>query len=136
MPAQRGRDMLIKLRDGNGVYITIAGLRSKTLRLGAKVIDITHSESADAWQELLPGAGIKSAEISGAGVFRNDAAAAHIRSAFFQQSAADLKIIIPGFGEITGPFLITGLIYGGQYDGEASYEITVQAAGALSFAAA
>jgi len=69
MSAQAGRNLLVKIRDGQGTFVTLAGLRTKTLRFNAKIVDITDSDSVEAWQELLPGAGVKSAEISGAGIF-------------------------------------------------------------------
>ncbi len=135
MAAQRGSDMLLKLKDGSGAYITVAGLRTKTFRLNARPVDITDTGSPGGWKELLPGAGIKSAEISGAGVFRDAASDALIRAAFFDQSAQDLQCIIPDFGVISGPFLIAGLSYSGTYQGEANFELTLLSAGAPDFTA-
>ena len=71
MVAQNGRDMLVKIKNEAGDYVTMAGLRSKAFRLNAQIVDITNTDSAQGWKELLPGAGVKSAEISGAGVFRD-----------------------------------------------------------------
>jgi len=113
MAAQRGRDILLKIKDtasgGAGTFVTLAGLRTKTMRFNARVVDITNSDSADAWRELLPGAGVKSADISGSGIFRDAASDALARTAFFEQSVQDFQFIIPDFGIIEGPFLITGL---------------------------
>ena len=47
MSAQSGRDMLVKMKNGAGDFITIAGLRTKNLKFNAKTIDITHSESEE-----------------------------------------------------------------------------------------
>ena len=57
MAAQSGRDMLVKIKNTEGDFITLAGLRSKTFRLNARAVDITNSDSAQGWKELLPGAG-------------------------------------------------------------------------------
>ena len=43
--------------------------------------------------------------------------------------------MIPGFGTVEGPFQITGLEYAGSYNGEATYELSLASAGALSFLA-
>ncbi len=135
MAAQRGRDMLIKIENDQNVFVTIAGLRSKSLKFGAKTIDITDSGSDDAWRELLPGAGIKSVEISGAGIFRDGASDALMRSSFFNQTSETYEIVIPDFGTITGAFLISVLNYAGSYQGEASYELVLVSAGKPVFAA-
>ncbi|HHL42110.1 MAG TPA: phage major tail protein, TP901-1 family [Hellea balneolensis] len=134
MAAQRGRDLLIKVST-NGSYKTVAGLRSKSIKFNAKLIDITHSESDAAWRELLPGAGVKSVELTGAGVFFDAESDGIIRQGFFDQSIMDMQIIIPDFGSLTGPFLVASLNYAGSYNGEASYEITLVSAGRPVFAA-
>ena len=111
MSAQRGRDMLVKLKQDDDSYVTLAGLRTKTFRLNARVVDVTDSDSAEGWKELLPHAGVKSAEISGQGIFRNEASAAQVRQAFFDQTALALRFFLPGFGQIDGAFLIVNLSY-------------------------
>ena len=133
MAAQSGRDMLVKIKNSSGEFITLAGLRTKAFRLNAKTVDITNSDSAQGWKELLPGAGVKAAEISGAGIFRDSASDALARAAFFEQSVNDYQFIIPDFGVIEGPFLLTALSYAGSYQGEATYDVTLQSAGAPSF---
>ena len=133
MSAKLGRDMLVKIKNDQDAFITLAGLRTKGLRLNARTVDVTHSESADAWRELLPGAGVKTAEISGAGVFADSASDARARTAFFEQSAKDYQFILPEFGIIEGKFLISELTYAGTYQGEATYELTLISAGAPTF---
>ncbi len=135
MAAQNGRDMLVKIKNGDGEFVTLAGLRSKAFRLNARTVDITNTDSAQGWKELLPGAGVKSAEISGAGVFRDTTSDALARSAFFEQSAETYRFIIPDFGVVEGPFLLTSLSYAGTYQGEATYELSLMSAGAPSFSA-
>lgn len=138
MTAQRGKDLLLKLGDGGSpeTFTTIAGLRAKTLSLNAASVDVTHSESAGGWRELLAGAGVRQASVSGAGVFLSDAAGAAVRDLFFAGEARNWRIVIPGFGDIEGPFLIANLDYSGAHDGEAQMALALDSAGALSFAAA
>ncbi len=135
MPAQKGRDLLIKMKNGTGSFKTVIGLRAKTVKLNSKSVDVTTSDSIDGWRELLPGAGVKSAEISGAGIFQDSASDAQIRAAFFNQDTPDFQIIIPDFGVMTGKFLLTDLTYAGTYSGEATFDISVASAGPISFAA-
>ena len=133
MSTQRGGDMLLKIKNAGGNYVTVAGLRTKTLRLNARPVDVTDTAS-QGWKELLPGAGMRMAELSGTGVFRDAESDALIRSAFFDQSAQDCRFFIPGFGMIDGAFLITGLNYAGSYNGEAQFEISLSSAAVPEFA--
>lgn len=129
MSAQSGRDLLVKMKKPDESYQTLAGLRSKTIRFNARPIDITHADSAQGWKELLPHAGIKSAEVSGVGIFKTEESAALVRQAFFDQTLLNLRLILPSFGQIEGPFLIGSLTYSGSFQGEARFEVTLLSAG-------
>ncbi|MBI1186913.1 MAG: phage major tail protein, TP901-1 family [Alphaproteobacteria bacterium] len=135
MAGQKGRDVLLKIHDGAG-FVTIAGLRAKTISLNARTVDATSAESASAWRELIAGAGVKSATVSGAGVFKDAASDAEMREAFFAQEARAWQVIVPDFGALEGPFLIEALDYTGDHDGEAAFAVTLASAGAIAFAAA
>lgn len=79
---------------------------------------------------------MKSAAVSGQGIFRDAASDALIREAFFDQSAKTWRLIVPDFGQLDGPFLVSALEYAGEHEGEASFAISLASAGAISFAAA
>jgi TP901-1 family phage major tail protein len=134
MGAQSGKDLLIKL-DVDGSYETLAGLRATRLSFNAEQVDVTSVDSTGGWRELLGGAGVKSAAISGSGVFKDASTDARARSLFFDGGIAQMQVIIPDFGQIEGAFQITSLEYAGNYNGEATYEIALASAGALGFTA-
>lgn len=133
MTAQKGRDLLLKVADDLGVFQTVAGLRSHTLAFNADRVDTTNQESAGAWRELLAGAGIKSANIRGAGIFKDAVSDATVRGTFFAGTVRSWQVIIPDFGTVEGPFQITALEYAGQHDGEVTFELALESAGQLSF---
>jgi TP901-1 family phage major tail protein len=136
MAAQNGRDLLIKMdMTGSGGFQTVAGLRSTRLSFNAQAVDITSMESQGQWRELLAGAGVRSASVSGSGVFRDDAADAQARQVFFNGQIPRFQVVVPDFGIIEGPFQITALEYSGTHDGEVSYEMALASAGALTFTA-
>ena len=137
MTAQRGKDMLVKIGDGGSpeTFTTVAGLRTRTISLNAREVDTTHSES-NGWRELLGAAGVRQCSVSGAGVFLDDAAAEQIRAAFFAGAIRNFRLVMPGMGEFSGPFLIANLDYAGEHDGEATFSLALASAGAISFAAA
>ena len=127
-----GRDILLKVREG-GTDRTVAGLRTKSLSLDARPVDVTDAGSG-GWREILPGAGLRSAELTGQGIFRSAASDATLRAAFFDQSALACTFLMPGFGELSGDFLVTRLAYAGRHDGEAAFEMTFASVGAIAFA--
>ena len=135
MTAQRGRDLLLKIDStGTGTYVTVAGLRSNTLTFNSTSVDVTAQDSAGTWRELLAGAGLKSAQIKGTGIFKNAASDAAVRGYFFNDTIVNWQIVIPSFGTVTGPFQITSLDYSAKFDGEISFDLALASAGQLSFA--
>lgn len=136
MGAQNGKDLLIKLdMTGGGQFDTIAGLRATRISFNAESVDVTSLESAGGWRELLGGAGVKSAAISGSGVFRDQATDERARQIFFDGEVPVFQVIIPDFGIVEGKFQITSIDYAGTHNGEATYELAMASAGALSFSA-
>ncbi|HEX8232804.1 MAG TPA: phage major tail protein, TP901-1 family [Caulobacteraceae bacterium] len=137
MAAQRGKDILLKIGDGGTpeAFASVAGLRARTISLNARTVDATDSDSAGRWRELLEGAGVKSAAVSGTGVFRDAASDALIREAFFAQSARNWRLVVPDFGTLEGPFLVAALEYAGQHEGEATYALSLASAGEVTFEA-
>ncbi len=136
MAVQNGKDLLVKVdMIGDGSFETLAGLRAQRLSLNAGQVDVTSLDSAGGWRELRVGAGVKSASISGSGVFRDAATDARARAIFFDAIMPDFQVIVPDFGTIEGPFQITSIEYAGSHNGEATYEIAMASAGALTFVA-
>jgi TP901-1 family phage major tail protein len=136
MVAQNGKDLLVKIdMNGSGLFETVAGLRATRISFNAESVDVTSLESQGGWRELLAGAGVKTAAISGSGVFKDATTDERVRAIFFNGEIPDFQVIIPGFGTLEGPFQITSVDYAGTYNGEATYEIAVASAGVITFAA-
>lgn len=135
MAAQQGKAILIKIDDGTGAKIPVAGLRTKTLAFNGEAVDATSADSANGWRELLGGAGVKTLSVSGAGVFTDAAADERLRAVFFGGGISDFELVLPDFGVVAGPFQVTALEYAGEYNGEATYGLSLESAGPLSFTA-
>jgi TP901-1 family phage major tail protein len=136
MSAQRGKDLLLKVTDSAEDLVTVAGLRTRQISFNAEAVDVTHSESAGRWRELLGGAGLRRASISGAGIFKDAASDALVRQLFFDGAIVDWQVVLPDFGTITGPFQIATLEYRGDHAGEITFDLALESAGALAFAGA
>lgn len=136
MAVQSGKDLLLKVDlSTDGTFETIAGLRATRISFNAETVDVTSLESAGGWRELLAGAGVKSASISGSGVFRDAGTDERARQIFFDGEVPDWQVIIPDFGIIEGAFQITSIEYAGSHNGEATYELSLASAGQLIFTA-
>ena len=136
MAAQRGKDMPLNLdARGSGSFTTVAGLRTRSLSFNAASIDVTDSESTGRWRELLTGGGIKRASVSGSGIFKDQASDESVRGLFFGGTVCNWQLVIPGFGTVAGPFQITSLQFSADYAGEVTFELSLESAGQLTFAA-
>ncbi len=136
MAAQNGKDLLVKVdMTSDGQFETIAGLRATRVSFNAETVDVTSLESQGGWRELLAGAGVRSCSISGSGVFKDEGTDERARQLFFDGEVPDFQIIIPDFGVIEGPFQVSAIEYAGSHNGEATYEMSLASAGALTFVA-
>jgi TP901-1 family phage major tail protein len=135
MAAQKGKDLLLKIDDGTGVFVSVAGLRTQRLALNADTVDVTHAESVGRWRELLAGAGVRRASVAGTGIFKDEASDALVRQVFFDGLVSNWQLIVPSFGVITAPFQISSLDYRGEHAGEVTFELALESAGAVSFTA-
>ncbi len=136
MTAQKGKDLLLKLdSDGNGTFVTVAGLRTKTFTVNAETVDITTSESTGRWRELLDAAGTQHARLTGKGIFKSAASDAALRALAFAGTIRAWQIIVPGFGTVAGPFQISTLEFSGQHHAEVAFDITLESAGEITFTA-
>lgn len=134
MAVQAGKDLLVKVdMTSDGQFETIAGLRATRVNFNAEPVDVTTLDSQGGWRELLVGAGVRSANISGSGVFRDEGTDERARQLFFDGLTPNFQVVIPDFGEVEGPFQVTSLEYAGTLNGEATYELSLQSAGELIF---
>ncbi|MBX8824557.1 phage major tail protein, TP901-1 family [Ochrobactrum sp. SFR4] len=133
MAAQRGKDLLLKIAAAGDTFQTCAGLRSKRIAFNAETVDVTDADATGRWRQLLAGSGVQRASVSGAGIFKDAASDALIRTAFFNGDILNWQIIVPDFGTVSGLFQITALEYGGVHDGEVTFEIALESAGLISF---
>ena len=121
MTAQKGKDLLLKVdTNGAGSFVTVAGLRARTLAFNAATVDVTDTELVGRWRELLDGAGVKTAHhrqrhLQGC-EHRRDGA-----PVFLRRPGRNWQVIVPELGAVEGPFRRRGLGYAGQRDGEVKF---------------
>ena len=134
MAAQKGSAVLVKVAV-SGSQTTIGGLRSTSITLNEEMVDITNKDSSNL-RTLLPAAGVQSITVSGSGVFTDSASEVQARTNFGGAALQSMSFVIPDLGTYAGSFLCTSLEYSGEYNGEATYSMTFEGSGSISFTAA
>lgn len=132
MAGQKGRDIFIQVESpaGSGTFIPVGGLRTKSLKISNEPVDITNSDSSGI-RRLLEGAGVNSIEVSGAGVFVDDAGADLLRQAAETNEHLNYKIGFPGDTydrTYTGSFMAADFEETGEYNGAMTFTVTLQSA--------
>lgn len=135
MAATCGALMTLSFKDdaGTPAYQLVAGLRSKSIAINSELVDVTSASSTGVWREALDACGVRSATISGSGIFADDAGIEALRDAVSENELRDSKIVIPSFFDITGSFKVTSFQLDGEYNGAIQFSITLESAGALTF---
>lgn len=132
MAAERGSAFLLKV--GNGatpvVYSTVAGLRTTQLAINGETVVVTNKDSG-GWRELLPGAGVRSVSVSGAGIFTGSAAELRLKASALAGTVDDYELSFEGGERLQGCFLLTRLDYAGDYNGERTYTLALESSGAV-----
>jgi len=135
MSYQKGSDMLLKCDvDGNGTYTAIAAIQTKDLQLSSGTTDVTNQDSPSKWQELLAGAPIKKARVSGRGVFNGASVLATVRNYMLNGTIRNWQVVVPSDGTYTFLAMIIDLKLAGDHKGEVQYDISLDSAGAVAFA--
>lgn len=130
MVAQKGKDLLLKI-DNGGTYETVAGLRSKSCR-----------STPRRWISPMP-----RAPGGGASLRRRRPARRAFRfrpvqgscfgrtdpNRLFNGSILSWQIVIPDFGTVSGAFQVSALDYGGEHNGEVTFDIALESAGVITF---
>ena len=83
-----------------------------------------------------PRGGIQSLTISGSGVFTDSTSEQQLRTSVGESVFNTYDFVIPDLGTYSGSFQVTSLEFAGEYNGEATYSVTLESSGAVTFAAA
>lgn len=141
MAAQKGSALLLKIGatasslPASDTYTTVGGLRSTSISLNEETVDVTTKDSAN-WRTLLAAGGVKSASISGSGIFTDAVSESTMRTSFGGANIPNFEVVVPDFGSFKGKFQITTLEYAGEYNGEVTYSVTLESSGEFTFTTA
>ena len=138
-----GRLFLLQIGSGSPeVFTSVATARSTSMTINNETVDVTAKDTSGA-RELLECAGITSFTISLAGVFKDvgaglgspqgDAQYEDVIRARAEANTIDLYRIIAGNGDTwSGQFQVTSFAFAGEYNGEQTYDITLESSGIIA----
>jgi len=111
------------------IYRNLGGIRSKSMGFSSEGIDIT-SQDSDEWNKILDGAGVRSFEVSGSGVYTNEDVFQDLRARAMLNELSNLMLIDVKVDRIyEGLFKISSLELSGDYDSESSYSMSATSSG-------
>lgn len=117
-------------------FTTMGGLRTSGLSYSSEGIDTTNYGS-NQWRQMKDGAGVKSASITGEGVISNSANFTILRTNFISNLLACFALCNITTGEVEyGCFMITALEKSAEFGGEATYSMSAESSGEISYIAA
>lgn len=137
MAAQDGKSFLLYVGDAGSPqsFVLVGGFQSNQLTINEELVDITNKSSTGKWREL-GRFGIKTASISGDGVFIDSAGEETVRGSIMTETTIrNYQIVFPDFGTFEGEFLITNLTYNGPQNAAITYSISLESNGQLDFVA-
>jgi TP901-1 family phage major tail protein len=130
MPAQKGRDFLLKLGTGGGA-ITVAAMRTTRLAINGETVDATNKDSA-GWRELLAGGGKVSVSVRAAGILSGSAQATDFAGRAIARSLDSYTVVFDNGDTLAGSFQCASFEAAGEHGGEQTYELTLESSGVLT----
>jgi len=114
------------------LYRTLGGLRSASFSFSSEAVDITNVDSNE-WKSMLDNAGVRSASVSGSGVYTSEAVFTEFRTDFLSNALTCILLLDAKTKELyEGCFKISELEISGSYDAEGEYSMSAESAGPVT----
>jgi TP901-1 family phage major tail protein len=130
MPAQKGRDFLLKIGTGGGAT-TVAAMRTTRFAVNGETVDATNKDSA-GWRELLAAGGKVSVNVSAAGILSGSTQATDFVNRVIARSLDAYTVVFDNGDTLAGSFQCTAFEAGGEHSGEQTYTLSLESSGALT----
>lgn len=132
--AQKGSAILIQKGSGGGV-VTIGGIRTKDFTINSAIVDVTTADDSNRCRQLIAATGIKTMAVTGSGIVKDSQAQQQAATDVLGQTVDTYTLTCPGIGTFVGPFQLTQFKMAGPYNQEATFDITLESGGDITFTA-
>jgi TP901-1 family phage major tail protein len=111
------------------IYRNLGGLRSKEFSFSSEAVDVTNADSNE-WKSTLDNAGVRSASVSGSGVWTNEVVFQEFFTDFIANSNTCILLLDAKSKRLyEGCFKISELSVSGDYDAEGQYSMSAESSG-------
>lgn len=130
MPSQKGRDLLLKIGDGeeDESFTALGAARTTAMTIDNRPIDATTMEDGGV-QRLAGAAGLQSMTLRLEGLFKDSAAEERLRAAAFSRSADNYLLCFPNGDTYAAAFVVQDYARTGTHDGLESFSVTLARSG-------
>lgn len=134
MPSHKGRDLLLKIGDGeeDENFTALGAARTTAMTINNQSADAT-SMADGGIQVLNAAAGLQSLTMRLDGIFKDSAAEETLRLAAFERTSRHFMLQFPNGDRYTAPFVIESYARSGSHDGLESFSVTLLRSGAGTF---
>lgn len=129
--ARTGRTLL--LYDGLASTTLIAAMRSTSFTIQGGSVDVTDKSSSGQYRELLAGAGMVSVTVSAKGLLSGSTQTQTLVGRAIARSVDNYRIVFDNGDILEGGFQLVQFEASGDYNGEQTYQLTLESGGALTF---
>ena len=117
---------------------TLVGIRTRGLAISAEGVDVTTDDDIGE-RVILPDPGVRSAEISVAGITSDEVLIAEIMTGITGRTLNNAQVDLPSNlatpGSIAFPAFVASVEITGEHDGAVEFTATLQSAGAITYTA-
>lgn len=131
MPSFKGRDLLLKVEEGEDL-LTLGAARITAMALGNHPVDITAMDS-DGYQQLQADAGVQTMELRLEGLFRDTTAEEILRDAAFSRILKYYRLQFPDGSALSGNFAVSEYRREGGFDGVETFSAVLLRSGFSPF---
>jgi len=136
MAKQKGRDLLLKIDTGGGTFVTIGGMRARSMKINNAVVDLTTSDSVFGGVLAYEGDySVQSFEVSGAGLWNDDSAANAAYNAVIGQTKPTMQVIVPGLATFQFAALFADEAFSGTHENPLDFSLTIKSTGQVTVTA-
>lgn len=132
--AMKGSALLLK-KGTSASGTALGGFRTVSFSINSETVDVTTSDNTNRWRELLAAAGVKSMSVTAAGVLEDTATHDQMIDDLIAQTIDAYGITVGSLGTFNGDFQLTQMEGAGEYNGEQTFQITLESAGDITYAA-
>lgn len=136
MAAQKGNTLKILVGDAASpeVFTLLAGIRSKTIRVGGEPIDVTTDDDIAAgvsWRTFITG--IVDFEVTGSGVAKTVADLQSLIADSIAGTVKNYQITLTNYGTFEGPMILTSTELTGEHTDAVTFSTTIKANAAITW---